>query len=431
MRMCSDFCAEFGDKMKDKLQFFKTGFDYVKSFAKWVIISALLGVVCGFVGSFFHMSIDSVTHFRQQNNYMIFLLPVGAVVICFLYKTFAKNKRVDTNRVLESVRRSKNVPFVMAPLIFVSTVISHAVGASAGREGAALQLGGSMGYRLGKILKMNNDDMHIIVMSGMSGLFSVLFGTPLTAAVFSMEVTDVGILNYSAFLPCIVSAFCALQVGEFLGITKTNFEIPNFSMDLHIVVKVVAISVLCALLSIVFCQFLHIGEKLSKKYFKNVYLRGVVGAVILVLLSLIVGCDDYNGAGTHIIERAIMLDAKPFAFALKILFTVITISAGFKGGEIVPTLFIGATFGNVIASLFGLNTTLGAAIGFVALFCGVVNCPIASILLALEVFGGTNVMYFALCVAISYMLSGFSSLYRSQKIMYSKTDAQYVNHETI
>lgn len=417
--------------MKRNLEFLKSGFAYVKSFAKWIIISALLGVACGFVGSFFHICIDYVTHFRQQNNYMIFFLPVAALLIRFLYKTFANNKKVDTNRVLESVRRNKNVPFVMAPLIFVSTVISHAVGASAGREGAALQLGGSMGYKLGRILKMNNDDMHIIVMSGMSGLFSVLFGTPLTAAVFSMEVTDVGILNYSALLPCIVSAFCALQVGEFLGITKTYFEIPNFNIDAQMIAKVVAISVLCALLSIVFCQFLHTGEKITRKYLKNPYARGLAGAVVLLLLSLAVGCDDYNGAGTHIIERAIMLDAKPLDFAFKMLFTVVTICAGFKGGEIVPTLFIGATFGNVMACLFGMNTTLGAAIGFVALFCGVVNCPIASILLALEVFGGTNVMCFALCVAISYMLSGFSSLYKSQKIMYSKTDAQYVNHETI
>ena len=183
---------------------------YTAAFTKWLILSVLIGVVGGILGSVFHMSIDGVTLFRESNPYIMYFLPLGGVVIALMYKYFGAKKKVDTNRVIESVRHNKKITLVMIPLIFVSTVITHLLGGSAGREGAALQLGGSLGYNLGRLFKIKKSNIHIIVMTGMSALFAALFGTPVTAAVFSLEVTTVGIFHYAGLFPCITSSITAL-----------------------------------------------------------------------------------------------------------------------------------------------------------------------------------------------------------------------------
>ncbi len=405
---------------------FLSSFEYIKTFLKWSAISILIGGIGGIVGSLFHKCIDIATEARGENPWLIFMLPIGGLVICALYG-FTKT-HVDTNRVIESVRGDQNVPWYMAPLIFVSTVITHLLGGSAGREGAALQLGGSIGYNVGKALRLGTGDLHIIVMAGMSAVFAALFGTPLTAMFFALEVTSVGIMYYAGLLPCVISALTAASIAKFFGLSPVRFDFISFpALNVGFTVKIVVLAAFCAVVCIAFCTALQKCEHYAEKFIKNKYLRALVGSVIIVALTLIIGTRDYNGAGMDVITRALSGDARIWDFTVKIIFTAITIASGFKGGEIVPAFFIGSTFGCVAASVLGIPAGCGAAIGFVALFCGVVNCPVASVLLALEVFGAESVPVFAVVCGVTYMMSGYCGLYKSQKIMYSKLEAKYVN----
>ncbi len=407
----------------------KSSLNYVRAFIKWGIISIVVGIAGGLVGTAFHKSIDYVTELRTENSWLIFLLPIGGLIIVALYNVCKVHS--GTNRVIESVRTDKKVPVLMAPLIFVSTVITHLFGGSAGREGAALQLGGSIGYQFGKLFKLDEKDMHLIVMLGMSGVFSALFGTPLTATFFALEVISVGVIYYVALVPCIFSSVVAYNVALMFGVNPVRFDNAVMqNLNIEVLAKTITLAILCALVSIGFCLAIKHISCIAERKISNDYIRAFIGGCIIVLLTLIVGTNDYNGAGMDVISRAIGGSANPEAFILKIIFTVITISAGFKGGEIVPTFFIGSTFGCVAGTLLGLEPGFGAAIGFVALFCGVVNCPFASIMLALEIFGANSILIFAIVCGVSYMMSGYYGLYSSQKIMYSKLEAKYININT-
>lgn len=413
--------------MKSSMKNLTSIADYCVSFIRWIFVAAAVGGLGGLLGSVFHICIDGATELRAHFWWILLFMPVGGLLIKAVYRLFKREDRIDTNLVIKSLRENNRIPFVMIPLIFISTVITQLVGGSAGREGAALQLGGSIGYNAGRLLKLDDNNMHIIIMSGMASVFSALFGTPLTATVFSMEVASVGLLDYTAFLPCLVSSLSAFAVSEMLGISPVRFTIPEVNADLlPTMLKVALLSVFCSLLSIVFCFAVEKCSHIAKKKFSGPYVRTITLSFVLVAATFLIGTYDYNGAGMPVIERAMSGEARPFAFALKILFTAITLAAGFKGGEIVPVFFVGSTFGCVAAPLIGLDPVLGAAVGFVALFCGVVNCPVASIFLSLEVFGSSGLLLFALSCGISYMLSGPFGLYSSQKILYSKAKNEYI-----
>lgn len=400
-------------------------------FIKWVAIALLLGGIGGVVGSLFHMAVDYVTEVREANSFLIWFLPLGGLVIVFLYRLAHATKGVDTNRVIEAADTDKSIPLVMAPLIFVSTVITHLFGGSAGREGAALQIGGSIGYFFGKTVRLDKRDMHIVVMTGMSSLFAAVFGTPVTATFFAVEVISVGVMHYAGLVPCIVSSFAASFVARMFGLSPVKFEIVVIpELTSSVMLRSLLLALLCAFVSIAFCVALEKTEHLFKKFFKNPYLRIAVGGCIIAILTFVLGTDDYNGAGMGVIEAALNGEAKAEAFVFKILFTALTVAAGFKGGEIVPTFFIGSTFGCVMGQMMGLSPSFGAAIGFVALFCSVVNCPVASVILAVEVFGGESLIIFALVACVSYMMSGYTGLYRSQRIVYSKFGENYINIHT-
>ena len=402
--------------------------DYVKVLIKWLAISLIIGALGGVLGSVFHILIDKATELRGHHRWIIYLLPVGGLLITYMYSIFKKDGKIDTNRVILSIRDNQEIPLVMVPLIFVSTVITHLLGGSAGREGAALQLGGGIGYNFGKLLKLDGKDMHIIVRCGMSAVFAALFGTPLTATIFALEVIRVGIFNYAGLLPCIMASVSAFGVSCAFGISPVRFQVAEISALPGSVAKIIVLAILCAVVSILFCMTIQKTEHFMKKSVVNRYLRTVVGAIAIVVLSLVFSSGDYNGAGTEIISNAMKGIVKPEAFLMKIIFTAITIAAGFKGGEIVPAFFVGSTFGCVVAPLLGLDAAIAAAIGFVCLFCGVVNCPLASIILAYEVFGGTNIMLFAIACSVSYMMSGYFGLYNSQVFVYSKLTAEKIQN---
>ncbi len=404
---------------------------YITVFLKWLMLSIITALVCGGAGCLFHMLIELATDFRSEHNFIIWFLPVGGVVIVFLYHIFKLEKIGGTNYVINSIRKDGKVPFTMAPGILTGTVLTHLLGGSAGREGAALQLGGSLGSSLGRIFKLDDKDMHVIVLCGMSAVFTALFGTPLTAVVFVMEVISVGVIYDSAIMPCVFSSVFTYYITLILNIHPVNYilnDIPAISPVS--LIQSIALGVIFAVASIFLCVSFSKGEALLEKVIKNDYIRAAAGGLAIALLTLLFG-TDYNGSGMGIVDNAILNGtARPEAFLLKLLFTVITLGCGFKGGEIVPTFFVGATLGCTIAPLIGMDPGFGAALGLVGVFCGATNAPIASMLLSIELFGVEGLPYFIIICSASYMLSGYFSLYKSQIIVYDKLKAVFINRNT-
>ncbi len=414
------FTRAYGKKAKHHLYLF----------FKWSGIAIITGLVVGGLSTLFAYFMNIVTSYRESNDFIILFLPLAGVVTVFLYNLFKYKNDKGTNLVLSTIHAQSNIPFRMAPLIFIATILTHMFGGSAGREGAALQFGGSLGNQLGRWLHLDDADTRVVIMCGMSAAFSALFGTPMAAALFSMEVVSVGVMYYAALVPCVFSSLIATHIAQFVGIKETNFAVVDFP-ELTILnsVETVALALLCAVLSIVFIILLHKTGDIFRKYLPNPYVRISLSAIVIVGLTFLIGTRDYNGAGMAVIERAVEGQAVPYAFLLKMIFTVLTIEAGFRGGEIVPSFFIGATFGCTFGQLIGFSPSVCAAVGLIAVFCGVTNCPITSMLISFELFGAGGIPYFMLAVAVSYFMSGYYGLYHDQKIVYSKYKARFLNRK--
>jgi len=388
-------------------------------------VAILTGLLCGVVGSVFHHAVDWATEIRVENDWLIWLLPAAGVLIAALYH-YTHTNGIGTNNILKSIREGEHIPLWLVPVIFVSTTITHLFGGSAGREGAALQIGGGIGFKLGKLLKLDEGDHRMVTLCGMSAVFAALFATPLTATVFVLEVVAVGMIQYSAFVPCLVSSMSAFGISKLFGLHTSHYAPVVQALDVMMSVKVVIFAVIVALMSIVLCEVLHNTEHAAAKLLKNRFVRAVAGGVLLIAMTMLLNTRDYNGAGGDIITLALGGTVNSsWAFLWKLIFTAVTIGFGFKGGEIVPTFFIGATFGCVVGPMLGIPAELAAALGLVGMFCGVVNCPLASIILSIELFGAGAMPYFALVCGIAYMLSGKFGLYTgSQIILYPKTKWQ-------
>ena len=400
---------------------------YFWAFIKWLLIAIVTGVIGGIVGGGFNLSVSYATTMRESHAWLLWLLPVGGVIIAALYKV-TKMEAKNTNAIIDSVHLGENVPAMLAPVIFIATVITHLCGGSAGREGAALQIGGGLGSNIGRLFGLDEKDIRLATLCGMSAVFSALFGTPLTATLFALEVISVGVFYYSGLVPCLVSSVVAFGVTMLMGISPTRFIIVMLPLTANLIWRVAILAVICAAVSSLFCVAMHAAEYYIEKWLPNTIIRAAAGGAVLIALTLLVGSTDYNGTGMNVIKAALEHgSAHPMAFLLKILFTAITLSCGFRGGEVVPTFFIGATLGCVVGPLLGIPAGFSAAVGLIAVFCGAVNCPIASLALSIELFGSTELMYFALACGISYMLSGYFGLYRSQKILYSKTRAEFID----
>ncbi len=396
----------------------------VKGFVKWALIASIVGAVVGLAGVAFHHALSFATEFRTENRVIIFTMPVAGVLIVAIYKLLGMSNDPGTNCIIKGARGEEKVSLKLAPLIFAATFLTHFSGGSAGREGAALQIGGSLASPFAKWFRMDKRDTATMIMCGMAAGFSALFGTPVAAAVFAVEVTIVAAAQYSALVPCMVSGVTASFIARSFEVKPESFivsGIPSFNGDsAPDMLRVVVLGICSAAVSILFCFAMKKIRQLYKKYIKNDYIRVAVGGAIVIVLTLLLGTTDYNGAGMDVIERAFEGEASPFAFALKILFTALTLGAGFKGGEIVPSFFTGATFGCFFGGLLGLDPSFGAAVGLLAVFCGVTNCPFATIILSIELFGAGGLAYYALAIAISYMLSGYSGLYSAQQFYQSK-----------
>lgn len=388
----------------------------LKGICKWLLLSLLLGCCGGAVGAGFHHALRFVTGLRGQHPWVIFLLPLGGLATVALYRLLKLTDNRGTNTVMDAALEGQRVPPQVLPGIFLATAITHFLGGSGGREGAALQLGGSAGSILADLVHAGENHRKILVMAGMSAVFAGLFGTPLTASVFVLEFLNVGVIFSSAVLPCYVAAIAASRVSGALGVQPEGVALETL-MPISPVNggRVLVLAILVALLGIAMCKTFHEMEHLAGKFLKNPFLRAAAGGVIVIAATLLIGDQRYSGAGMDMALKAVEGKADWYDFILKLLLTAITLAAGFKGGEIVPTFCIGATFGCVAGSLLGLDPGLGAALGLVGLFCSVTNAPIASIVLSVEMFGAVNLHSFALVSILCFGLSGWCSLYASQR----------------
>lgn len=398
---------------------------------KWLFCSVVCGCFIGSVGAVFHLLLGYVADLRTNYPFLLFGLPVAGIIIVFMYNIVHEAGNRGTNLVITAIQSNDEVPGRVAPLIIISTLLTHLCGGSAGREGAALQVGGALGNTFAKLFKFDEKDTRIMIMCGMSACFSALFGTPIAAAVFSMEVISVGVMYYAALVPCVLAAFIAQGIASAVGLESTRFvvdEVVSFSLINGS--KFIIMSVLFALASILLCIVLHGTSKLYTDYISNPYVRIIVAGVLVIAMRYIFGTTDYLGAGSDIISKSFVTSCAWYVFLLKMLFTAVTLGGGFKGGEIVPTLFVGATLGSFLAPIFGLPVGLCAACGMVSVFCGVTNCPLTSFILSIEMFGASTMKFAILCIALSYLLSGYYSLYNSQKIIYSKYKTEYINRRS-
>ena len=395
--------------------------EYLIIFLKWGVLGILIGAWGGLLGAAFHHALHFVTHLRGEYTWLIFGLPVAGLLSVGIYTLFRQRSNRGTNEVIEAVLSGGDVSAYVAPTIFLSTAVTHLFGGSAGREGAALQIGASTATLISRGLRLNSRDRRVLIMSGMSAVFAGLFGTPLTATLFCMEFVSVGTLFSPALLPCYAAAFTASKVSGALGVHAEGILLETMTaVTLGNVWKFLILAILVSLVGILMCWLFHKTEHLAHHYLPNPWIRIVIGGAVIMVMTLLVGDHRYNGAGMDMALGAVEGNANWFDFLLKMLFTAVTLAAGFKGGEIVPTFCVGATFGCIIGGLLGLDAGLCGALGLIGLFCCATNSPFASIVLSIEMFGGANVHLFALVCVVCFVLSGQGGLYSSQMQIFRK-----------
>lgn len=396
---------------------------------RWTLLAVCTGVLCGGIGTLFHLAVEWVTEQRTEHVWLLWLLPAAGIAITALYKATGCVGK-GTNDVLRAVQDGSSVTPWLVPAIFLGTVLTHLCGGSAGREGAALQMGGSIGWNLGTLLRLKDHDRRTATISGMAAFFSALFGTPLAAACFAMMVEDVGLTFTAAFVPAFTSALIAYGCSLAFGIAPTHFALTAPELNVRTALLVIVLGVACAAVSRLFCYTLHFMEHTVPKLLPNPWVRVFAGGVLVIGFSYLFGVGRYNGAGMGVIVAAVEQgQALPWDFLCKIFLTALTLACGFKGGEVVPSFFVGATFGCVVGPLLGLPAEFAAAVGLVSIFCGATNVLIPSILLGFELFSGAGLELIALGCGICFMLSGHHGLYSSQTFVTNKLRSEYMSHK--
>lgn len=427
-------------------------FYILKYTAKWFLLIIPLALVVGSLVALFLFLLEKATHTRWNNEWLIYLLPLAGVLIVALYKFRGKNAEAGNNLVMDEIHKpGGGIPARMTPLVLITTVITHLFGGSAGREGTAIQIGGSMAHFIGKKFKLDSNDLRIFLISGVAAGFGAVFGTPVAGAIFALEVLVIGRIKYDALLPAFFASVMANIVCAAYGVGHTHYHISfhqtveasahflNFNVKL--LMTVIVAGMLFGLASYMFSELSHGIKVISNKLIKRKLLIPFIGGSVVVGLALALGTNDYlglgvnsaDGSGVSIVNSFKAGGADSFSWLWKLLFTAITLGTGFKGGEVTPLFFIGATLGNTLAMISGNPVDLFAALGFIAVFAGATNTPLACTIMGVELFGGEHLIYYAIACFVAYYFSGHSGIYSSQRIGGSKANynSQIYNNTTL
>ncbi|MDN3654733.1 voltage-gated chloride channel family protein [Ferruginibacter paludis] len=410
-----------------------------KQLLRWTLIIFPVSISIGLLVAFFLWLLDIVTVLRWQHLWLIFLLPLAGILIVWLYNRFGKNSHAGNNLIIDEIHEpGGGVPFRMTPLILFTTIITHLFGGSAGREGTAVQMGGSMASQFADWFKLSVYDKQILLMCGMSAGFAAVFGTPVAGAVFALEVLYIGRIKYDALIPCLIAGIvahitcvsCSIQHTQYTIAFKSSSDsfFPHISFDLFLLGKVIIAGVLFGFAGFGFAALSHTIKNKSRQFITNPLLVPVVGAVLVVGISYLLGTFDYLGLGVtnpkpdgiSIVNAFKTGGAGYLSWFWKLLLTAITLGMGFKGGEVTPLFFIGATLGNILATISGAPVDLMAGLGFIAVFAGATNTPLACTLMGIELFGSENIIYYAVACFTAYYFSGHSGIYKSQRVAVTK-----------
>jgi H+/Cl- antiporter ClcA len=391
---------------------------------KAVALAVLVAALAGSASALFLFALDWATHTREANRWLIWGLPPVGFCVGWLYLKFGQHVEAGNNLLIDEIHDPKKVvPLRMAPLVLGGTVLSHLFGASVGREGTAVQMGGALADQLTRVFKLKQADRRMVLMAGISAGFASVFGTPLAGAVFALEVLAVGRMRLDALLPCVIAAVVADQVGLWWGVQHTSYVV---GMLPHVTAWLLAAMVLAGALfgltGKVFAVSTHALSAWMKQRIAYAPFRPLLGGAVIAVVVMWGGFDRYIGLGIPVMLEAFQHPLAPTDFLGKMAFTIASLGSGFKGGEVTPLFYIGATLGNALAPLLDVPFGLLAAIGFVAVFAGAANTPIASTLMAMELFGAEIGVFAALACTMSYVCSGHAGIYRAQRVVHRKTD---------
>ncbi len=384
---------------------------------KWLLIALIIGVFVGGASAFFLITLDWCTNFREENSKIIWGLPAAGFIIGALYHYFGKSVVRGNNQLLDEYHfPEKIIPFKMAPLVLVTTLGTHLFGGSAGREGTAVQMGGAIADQLSRFFDIKSLDRRILITMGISSGFAAVFGTPLAGAIFALEVLIVGRMRFEALLPSVLVAIIADQACKGFGGTHTEYVVAHIP---PITLPNLGLCIVAAICFGIVARLFSKGTHFWSSQFKRLQyppLRPLIGGIVIAVAIYFISSTRYIGLGVPVIVESFSRQGLPYDFILKLLFTTFTLGAGFKGGEVTPLFYIGATLGNALVWILPLPMDLLAAMGFVAVFAGATNTPIACTLMGIELFGIEAGQYIAVACFVAYLFSGHSGIYASQII---------------